>query len=151
MLIIVRVCGGLTIEMSTIQSVQFTHGMARAMCLMVWMWLGSKLTMETLALAGTEYVEMSAVMAKYNPFVEKAGMVEVVAQESPKEAVKVLQVLEKLGFSRELLVSSRHVSETLGGLSRIQVAELKSTFARFRHTRFSKSQLSFAVRYGRNV
>ena len=36
--------------------------------------LGSKLVRETLAFAGTPYVEMVAVMAKYNPFAEKAGM-----------------------------------------------------------------------------
>ena len=101
----------------------------------------------SLGLAGTEYVEMSAVMAKYNPFAEKAGMVKVVMQEPPKEALKVLQVLEKLGFNRELLGSSRHVAETLEGLSQSQVAELKSTFARSRHTRFSKS-FSYHLPYG---
>jgi ABC-type transport system involved in cytochrome c biogenesis ATPase subunit/GNAT superfamily N-acetyltransferase len=109
--------------------------------------LGSKLIMDTLGLAGTEYIEMSAVMAKYNPFAEKAGMVRVVMQQPPKEAMKVLQVLEKLGFNRELLGSSRHVSETLEGLSTIQVAELKNTFSRFRHTRFSKS-FSYHLPYG---
>jgi GNAT superfamily N-acetyltransferase len=109
--------------------------------------LGSKLINDTLSLAGTEYVEMSAVMAKYNPFAEKAGMNKVVMQEPPKEALKVLQVLEKLGFDRELLGSARHVSETMQGLSQIQVAELKSTFARFRHTRFSKS-FSYHLPYG---
>jgi len=109
--------------------------------------LGSKLIMDTLGLAGTEYVEMSAVMAKYNPFAEKAGMVRVVMQEPPKEALKLLQVLEKLGFNRELLGSSRHVSKTLEDLSQIQVAELKATFARFRHTRFSKS-FSYHLPYG---
>jgi hypothetical protein len=90
---------------------------------------------------------MSAVMAKYNPFAEKAGMVKVVLQEPPKEAMKVLQVLEKLGFNRELLGSSRHVSETLVGLSQNQLAELKNTFSRFRHTRFSKS-FSYHLPYG---
>jgi ABC-type transport system involved in cytochrome c biogenesis ATPase subunit/GNAT superfamily N-acetyltransferase len=88
--------------------------------------LGSKLIKDTLGLAGTEYVEM---------------------QEPPKEAVKVLQVLERLGFNRELLGSSRHVAATLEGLSQSQVAELKSTFTRFRHTRFSKS-FSYHLPYG---
>jgi GNAT superfamily N-acetyltransferase len=109
--------------------------------------LGSKLIKDTLEFSGTQYVEMSAVMAKHNPFAEKAGMVKVVVQEPPKEAVKVLQVLEKLGFNRELLGSSSHVAETLEGLSQIQVAELKSTFVRFRHTRFSKS-FSYHLPYG---
>jgi hypothetical protein len=100
-----------------------------------------------LGLACTKYVEMSAVMAKYNPFAEKAGMAKVVVQEPPKEALKVLQMLEKLGFNRELLGSSRHIAETLGGLPQSQVAELKSMFARFRHTRFSKS-FSYHLPYG---
>jgi hypothetical protein len=36
--------------------------------------LGVKIVKETLARAGTPYVEALAVMAKYNPFFEKAGM-----------------------------------------------------------------------------
>ncbi|NWG09884.1 MAG: ATP-binding cassette domain-containing protein [Nitrososphaerales archaeon] len=39
--------------------------------------LGTKLVRETLALAGKKYVEAIAVMAKYAPFFEKAGMTEV--------------------------------------------------------------------------
>jgi hypothetical protein len=35
---------------------------------------------ETLPLAGTEYVEMPAVMAKYNPFGEKAEMQKIAEQ-----------------------------------------------------------------------
>ena len=35
--------------------------------------LGAKLIRETLPMVGTPYVEMIAVMAKYNPFSEKAG------------------------------------------------------------------------------
>jgi ABC-type ATPase with predicted acetyltransferase domain len=42
--------------------------------------LGVRLVRETLPLAGTEFVEMSAVMAKYNPFAEKAGMKRIVEQ-----------------------------------------------------------------------
>jgi hypothetical protein len=109
--------------------------------------LGSKLIKDTLGFSGTKYVEMTAVMAKYNPFAEKAGMVKVVVQEPPKEAVKVLHVLEKPGFNRELLGSSRHVAATLEGLSQSQVTELKSTFARFRQTRFSKS-FSYHLPFG---
>ena len=59
----------------------------------------------------------------------------------------MLQVLEKLGFNRESLGSSRRVSETLEDLSQIQVAGLKSTFVRSRHTRFSRS-FSYHLPYG---
>jgi ABC-type ATPase with predicted acetyltransferase domain len=55
--------------------------------------LGSKLIKSTLGLVGTEYVEMSAVMAKYNPFGEKAGMIRVAVQDPPREALRVLDVL----------------------------------------------------------
>jgi ABC-type ATPase with predicted acetyltransferase domain len=50
--------------------------------------LGTKLIKDTLPLAGTEYVEMSAVMAKYNPFAEKAGMKRIADQAPPKEATR---------------------------------------------------------------
>ncbi|MGQ9469293.1 MAG: GNAT family N-acetyltransferase [Nitrososphaerales archaeon] len=44
--------------------------------------LGAKLVRETLPLAGSPYVEMIAVMSRYNPFAEKAGMTEV-AEKKP--------------------------------------------------------------------
>lgn len=46
--------------------------------------LGNKLVRETLAFAGTPFVEMVAVMAKYNPFAEKAGM-EKIAEQPPSK------------------------------------------------------------------
>ncbi|MEM1550431.1 MAG: hypothetical protein QXX56_05770 [Candidatus Bathyarchaeia archaeon] len=45
--------------------------------------LGQKIVRETLHLAGAPYIEMIAVMAKYNPFAEKAGMKKIVERESP--------------------------------------------------------------------
>lgn len=39
--------------------------------------LGAKLVKETLPLVGVKYVESMAVMARYNPFFEKAGMTKV--------------------------------------------------------------------------
>jgi GNAT superfamily N-acetyltransferase len=109
--------------------------------------LGSKLIRDTLSLAGTENVEMSAVMAKYNPFAEKAGMTRVAIQDPPKEALKVLEVLKKLGFDEELLGSSRHVNEKLEAFSRKEIVELRETFSRNRHMRFSKS-FSYHMPYG---
>jgi hypothetical protein len=40
MLIIVRVFGSLTMEMSGVQSVQFMRGVGGVMCLMAWIGLG---------------------------------------------------------------------------------------------------------------
>jgi ABC-type ATPase with predicted acetyltransferase domain len=42
--------------------------------------LGAKIIRETLALAGTPYVEMVAVMVKREPFAERAGPQEVEEQ-----------------------------------------------------------------------
>jgi GNAT superfamily N-acetyltransferase len=109
--------------------------------------LGSKLIRDTLPLAGTEFVEMSAVMAKYNPFAEKAGMTKVALQDPPKEALKVLDVLKKLGFNEEMLGSARHVNEKLEAFAPEQIAELRETFSRNRHMRFSKS-FSYHMPYG---
>jgi|GEM_PF-5047667 hypothetical protein len=46
--------------------------------------LGIKMVRETLHLVGTPYVEMPTVMAKYNPFAEKARM-----QKSPIKSVRL--------------------------------------------------------------
>jgi len=75
--------------------------------------LGAKLVKETLPLAGTPYVEMPAVMAKYNPFAEKVGMKRIAEQAPPKEATKIVDLLRELGFNKRLLGSERHVFEKL--------------------------------------
>jgi GNAT superfamily N-acetyltransferase len=109
--------------------------------------LGSKLIRDTLSLTGTEYVEMSAVMAKYNPFAEKAGMTRVAIQDPPKEALRLLEVLKKLGFNPDLLGSSRHVKKKLQTLSEREIVQLREAFSKNRHMRFSKS-FSYHLPYG---
>ena len=47
--------------------------------------LGAKLIHETLPLSGTPYVELIAVMAKYNPFAENAGMQKIAQQQLLKQ------------------------------------------------------------------
>lgn len=89
--------------------------------------LGVKLVKETLPLAGTEYVEMSAVMAKYNPFAEKAGMKRIVKQAPPKEAAKIVELLCELGFSEQLLGCEKYVLEKLQSLSSQNVEEDKAS------------------------
>jgi ABC-type transport system involved in cytochrome c biogenesis ATPase subunit/GNAT superfamily N-acetyltransferase len=103
------------------------------------MGLGAKLVRETLALAGTDYVEMSAVMAKYNPFAEKAGMKKIVEQPSPKEAEKIKDVLEGLGLNTQLLSSTNYVSKMLQALGDESLAKVRVTLASQRHPRFLKS------------
>lgn len=100
--------------------------------------LGAKLIRETLGLCGTPCVEMSAVMAKYNPFGEKAGMRKVVLQQPHVDVVRVAAVLEKLGFNLQLLGSHKYVMSKLEGLNPRQVGRLKKAFRNNAHPRYLK-------------
>jgi GNAT superfamily N-acetyltransferase len=109
--------------------------------------LGSKLVQETLHLAGTEYVEMSAVMAKYNPFAERAGMKKIVEQESPKEALGILTTLQGLGFNDQLLGSENCVLEKLKTLDEDEIVRIKQAFVKHNHPRFMKA-FSYHLPFG---
>jgi GNAT superfamily N-acetyltransferase len=101
--------------------------------------LGNKLIQETIHLAGTEYVEMSAVMAKYNPFAEKAGMKRIVEQSPPKEALRILATLQELGFKDQVLGSERHLVEKLKTLNDQEIDKIKQAFVKYNHPRFHES------------
>jgi len=100
--------------------------------------LGAKLVKETLPLAGTPYVEMPAVMAKYNPFAEKAGMRKIAEQPPPKEAVKIAETLNKLGFNIHLLGSEKYVSTKLQTLNAESITKIREAFIKHPHMRFMK-------------
>ncbi|MEM1540828.1 MAG: GNAT family N-acetyltransferase [Candidatus Bathyarchaeia archaeon] len=100
--------------------------------------LGSKLVKETLPLVGTPYVEMPAVMAKYNPFAEKAGMQKIAEQPPPKQAIKIADVLHKLGFNIHLLGSEKYVLSKLQSLSEKEIETIKEAFIGNCHARFMK-------------
>jgi hypothetical protein len=100
--------------------------------------LGTKLVKETLPLAGTPYVEMPAVMAKYNPFAEKAGMRKITEQPPPKETLKIAETLRQLGFNLQLLGSERHVLSKLHTLSDKEIQTIKEAFIKYCHARFMK-------------
>ena len=55
--------------------------------------LGAKLIRETFRLAGTRYVEMIAVMPKYSPFAEKAGMQKITQQQTVGSVAEVSKTL----------------------------------------------------------
>ena len=109
--------------------------------------LGEKLVRDTLAIAGTEYVEMSAVMAKYNPFTEKAGMKRIVEQQPPKEALCITKLLQQLGFNLQLLGSERYVLSRLQALDDGDILKIKEAFIKQKHTRFMKS-FSYHLPFG---
>ena len=100
--------------------------------------LGTKLVKETLPLAGTEYVEMPAVMAEYNPFAEKAGMQKIIEQPLPKEALKIAEILQQLGFNIQLLSSEKYVLQKLQTLTDKDVAIIREAFIKHNHARFMK-------------
>ena len=111
--------------------------------------LGAKLIRESLPLIGTPYVELVAVMAKYNPFAEKAGMRRVLEQTPGKEATVIAEVLKQFGFDLQLLSSERYVRGKLEGLSPEQMVTLKGSFVKNDHQRFRKEIASLRhVPYG---
>ena len=100
--------------------------------------LGAKLVKETLPLVGTEYVEMPAVMAKYNPFAERAGMQKMAQQPPPREALKITETLHQLGFNVQLLGSEKYVLSKLQTLSNEGAVKVREAFIRNSHARFMK-------------
>lgn len=88
--------------------------------------LGVKLVSETLPLVGKPYIETMAVMAKYNPFFEKAGMKRVAVRKLDKSIMKAVEGLERLGFKRYLLASREANKARLNQLSREGVEDVKA-------------------------
>ena len=100
--------------------------------------LGAKLIRETLPLAGTPYAELIAVMAKYSPFAEKAGMQKIAEQQSTGPVSKVSKALLELGFDLQFLGSEHYVLQKLKSLTTEQMRKLKETFIRSNHPRFKR-------------
>jgi ABC-type ATPase with predicted acetyltransferase domain len=104
--------------------------------------LGVKLLRETLPLAGKPYVEMIAVMARYNPFAEKAGMIKVAEKERDKKLLKFQEYLESLGFNRYLLSSASYNISKLRKLSKRQIENVKKALVECHHFFLLKNVLS---------
>ncbi len=98
--------------------------------------LGAKLIRETMPLTGTRYVELIAVMAKYSPFAEKAGMQKIAKQQTVKSISDVSEVLLALGFDTEFLASERYVQRKLESLQLEQINKLKEVLIKNKHPRF---------------
>jgi len=104
--------------------------------------LGVKLVKETLPLAGSPYVEMVAVMSKYNPFAEKAGMQKVVEKIPDQKLVKLKDELEKLGFNPYLLSCMKYNIVRLRKLTKNQLNIIKRGLIECRHFFLLKNILS---------
>jgi len=100
--------------------------------------LGQKLVRETLTKCGTPYVETTAVMARYNPFFEHAGMTKIQESTPSKQAQAIRETLIKLNFNTTLLSSQKHAMTQLKHLTNPELSLLKQTFAQNPHPRFLK-------------
>jgi N-acetylglutamate synthase-like GNAT family acetyltransferase len=87
-----------------------------------------KLLRESLPLCGRKYVEMIAVMARYNPFAEHAGMTRICESRPDKSILKIVAELKKLGFTSYLLSVPEYNKRMLKGLIS-QVKEILGNFS----------------------
>jgi len=88
---------------------------------------GVKLVHDSLPLCGKPYVEMIAVMARYNPFAEHAGMKKVCESKPDKSILDAVTELEKLGFTPYLLAVPEYNKQMLKG----RVPQVKEILGRF--------------------
>jgi ABC-type lipoprotein export system ATPase subunit len=90
--------------------------------------LGVKLVAETLPLAGKPYVETIAVMAKYNPFFEKAGMTKILESKPHPGILKAVEKLRAFGFNPIFLTSERMNLKKLQSMSTEELNGVKTVF-----------------------
>jgi ABC-type ATPase with predicted acetyltransferase domain len=104
--------------------------------------LGAKLIRESLPLVGTDFVELIAVMAKYSPFAEKAGMKRISQQTEVKSVVKISQTLSSLGFDVQLLGSQHYVKQQLDTLDTKQLCSVREVLLKNPQPRLKKEVTS---------
>ena len=86
------------------------------------MGLGVKLVKETLCRAGTRCVEALAVMAKYNPFFEKAGMRKIMESKPSVDVLRAIGQLRELGFNSAMLGSVNENQKLIKKVGREKIA-----------------------------
>jgi len=92
--------------------------------------LGAKLVGETLARAGTPCVEAVAVMARYNPFFEKAGMQKIAESKLSAHVVAALERFKALGFDVALLAGAQYGERVVSEVGREKVLEVLEQLSR---------------------
>jgi len=100
--------------------------------------LGKKIIHDTLPLVGTPHVELIAVMAKYSPFAEKAGMQKVTQQQNIEGTTKLTNTLKQLNFDLQLIASQQYVEQKIANLTTEQIKQLKTAFKANKHPSFKK-------------
>lgn len=113
--------------------------------------LGVKLVKETMPLVGVKYIETLAVMARYNPFFEHAGMRRIeYEREFDRKQKKLLELLENMGYNVDLIHSAKKNLEWLKRLRRDQVKKIvKALLEVFGTILFSRSGVMKKLREGR--
>ena len=77
------------------------------------------------SLAGKPYVETIAVMAKYNPFFEKAGMTKIAETTPNPQILKIVEQLKALNFDPVFLTSERTNMNKLQNMTKKEVYKVK--------------------------
>jgi ABC-type ATPase with predicted acetyltransferase domain len=88
--------------------------------------LGAKIVAETLHRAGKPIVETIAVMAKYNPFFEKAGMTKIAETQPNPQVLKVVEKLRALKFNPVFLTSERTNLNKLQNMTEKEVEKVRN-------------------------
>ena len=102
-----------------------------------------KLLKETMPLLDTPYVEALAVMAKYNPFFEHAGMKRVEYRSRIQNEVKKLLVkLQEYGIQPNRIHSKRYLRRILSQLNRRELKSISEDLRRIKMLR-EKKDLGF--------
>jgi ABC-type ATPase with predicted acetyltransferase domain len=86
--------------------------------------LGTKLVKETLPLAETPNVETLAVMAKYNPFFERAGMKKVTETKPNEKVMRTIEKLENLRLSPTMLGNTTYTKNKIGKIGQNKIAKI---------------------------
>lgn len=103
--------------------------------------LGAFLVRETLPLAGVKIVEALAVMARYNPFFEKAGMVKVEFERKEMgRTSRIRRLLEARGFDYSLAGSKAYCYQVFNNLEEGEKQELMAYLTEFANQPFVKVQ-----------
>ena len=88
--------------------------------------LGAKIVKQTLARAGKPYVETIAVMAKYNPFFEKAGMTKIAESTPNPQILKIIEKLRALNFNPVYLTSETANTNKLRNMTATEVNQVRN-------------------------
>lgn len=100
--------------------------------------LGVKIVKETLPFSPTPYTETVAVMAKYNPFFEKAGMTKVALKVPDEKLLRAIRILDARGLESKFIASEEYNLKKLQAMTPEQVNGVRSTLADNYHPRMGK-------------